>query len=68
MILHLHADQINREAEEECGQASQFAWINARSRITNKILEEYKGLELVKLDRMVEKWNTEELPEKIQTK
>jgi hypothetical protein len=31
-------------------------------------MDEYKGLQLVKLDRMVEQWNTQELPEKIQMK
>ena len=46
----------------------QSSWLNARSRITNRIMDEYKGLELVKLDHVVEKWNTQELPEKIQMK
>ena len=46
----------------------QFSWLNARSGITNRIMDKYKGLELVKLDRVVEKWNMQELPEKIQTK
>ena len=68
IILHLRGDEINKEAQEETGQTSQFSWLNARARIINKIIEDYEGLELVKLDQMVEKWNTQELPEKIQTR
>ena len=50
VILHLRGDEINKEAKEETGQTSQFSWLNTRSRITNKIIEDYEGLRLVKLD------------------